>query len=72
MPGVGQRTAQRMAFYILRLPTEEALPLTDAGKPDKKLLRAKYGRHGSLVAVEQGAEIKCGLGHGGSFESGNN
>jgi recombination protein RecR len=30
MPGVGQRTAQRLAFYILRLPTEEALPLAEA------------------------------------------
>ena len=30
MPGVGQRTAQRLAFHILRLPTEEALPLADA------------------------------------------
>jgi recombination protein RecR len=27
---VGQRTAQRLAFHILRLPTEEALPLADA------------------------------------------
>jgi recombination protein RecR len=30
LPGVGQRTAQRLAFHILRLPTEEALPLADA------------------------------------------
>ena len=30
MPGVGQRTAQRLAFHILRLPTEEALPLAEA------------------------------------------
>src|SRR5206468_6968600 len=30
MPGVGQRTAQRLAFHILRLPTDEALPLADA------------------------------------------
>jgi len=30
MPGVGQRTAQRLAFHILRLPTEEAIPLADA------------------------------------------
>jgi recombination protein RecR len=30
LPGVGQRTAQRLAFHILRLPTEEALPLAEA------------------------------------------
>ena len=30
LPGVGQRTAQRLAFHILRLPTEDALPLADA------------------------------------------
>jgi recombination protein RecR len=30
MPGIGQRTAQRLAFYILRLPPEEALPLAEA------------------------------------------
>jgi recombination protein RecR len=30
LPGVGQRTAQRLAFHILRMPSEEALPLADA------------------------------------------
>ncbi len=30
LPGVGQRTAQRLAFHVLRLPAEEALPLADA------------------------------------------
>ena len=30
MPGVGQRTAQRLAFHILRLPKEEAMPLAEA------------------------------------------
>jgi recombination protein RecR len=30
LPGVGQRTAQRLAFHVLRLPTEEALPLAEA------------------------------------------
>ena len=36
MPGIGQRTAQRLAFYILRLPPEEALPLADAIKEVKE------------------------------------
>lgn len=30
LPGIGQRTAQRLAFHLLRLPAEEALPLSDA------------------------------------------
>jgi recombination protein RecR len=30
LPGVGQRTAQRLAFHILRVPDDEALPLADA------------------------------------------
>jgi len=30
LPGVGQRTAQRLAFHILRVPKEEAFALADA------------------------------------------
>ena len=30
LPGIGQRTAQRLAFYVLRLPSEDALALADA------------------------------------------
>ena len=30
LPGIGHRTAQRLAFYVLRLSPEEALPLADA------------------------------------------
>jgi recombination protein RecR len=30
LPGIGQRTAQRLAFHILRTPSEEALPLAEA------------------------------------------
>jgi recombination protein RecR len=30
LPGIGHRTAQRLAFHILRLSTEEALELADA------------------------------------------
>ena len=36
LPGVGQRTAQRLAFHILRLPPEEALPLAEAIKEVKE------------------------------------
>jgi recombination protein RecR len=30
LPGIGQRTAQRLAFHILRQPKDEALALADA------------------------------------------
>ena len=30
LPGIGQRTAQRLAFHVLRTPPEEALGLADA------------------------------------------
>ncbi len=30
LPGIGQRTAQRLAFHLLRVAPEEALPLADA------------------------------------------
>ncbi|MBA2581267.1 MAG: recombination protein RecR [Thermoleophilaceae bacterium] len=30
LPGIGQRTAQRLAFYVLRLSPEQALPLAEA------------------------------------------
>src|ERR687883_1459230 len=30
LPGIGQRSAQRLAFHILRLSPEDALPLADA------------------------------------------
>jgi recombination protein RecR len=30
LPGIGQRTAQRLAFHLLRVPEQEALGLADA------------------------------------------
>jgi recombination protein RecR len=30
LPGIGQRTAQRLAFHILRMPPEDILPLAEA------------------------------------------
>jgi recombination protein RecR len=30
LPGIGQRTAQRLAFHILRVDAEDALPLAEA------------------------------------------
>jgi recombination protein RecR len=36
LPGVGTRTAQRLAFHLLRVPREEALALADAIREAKE------------------------------------
>src|SRR5919197_4575139 len=36
LPGIGQRTAQRLAFHLLRVPESEALGLADAIKDVKE------------------------------------
>jgi recombination protein RecR len=36
LPGIGQRTAQRLAFHILRVPESEALGLADSIKEVKE------------------------------------
>ena len=40
LPGIGQRTAQRLAFHILRVPAEEALALADAIREVKETVGA--------------------------------
>ncbi|HEX2715140.1 MAG TPA: recombination mediator RecR [Candidatus Acidoferrales bacterium] len=39
LPGVGQKTAQRLAFHLLRAPREEALALADAVRDAKEKIR---------------------------------
>ena len=39
LPGVGQRTAQRLAFHILSQPRDQALPLADAIREVKDTVR---------------------------------
>jgi recombination protein RecR len=39
LPGVGTRTAQRLAFHLLRAPKEEALALADAIREAKERIR---------------------------------
>src|SRR3954469_7834951 len=39
LPGVGQRTAQRLAFHILRVSTEEALALAESIEEVKERVR---------------------------------
>jgi recombination protein RecR len=39
LPGVGQKTAQRLAFHLLRVPAEQALALSDAIRQAKLNIR---------------------------------
>ena len=39
LPGVGQRTAQRLAFHLLRVPKDEALALARALEEVKERIR---------------------------------
>ena len=39
LPGIGPRTAERLAYHILRLPAEEAIKLAIAIRDVKKLIR---------------------------------
>lgn len=39
LPGVGQRTAERLAYHLLRLPAEDAMKLAVAIRDVKKLIR---------------------------------
>ncbi len=39
LPGIGQKTAQRLAFYLLRVDREQALALSDAIREAKEKIR---------------------------------
>lgn len=39
LPGIGQKTAQRLAFHLLRAAPEDALPLADAIRAAKESIR---------------------------------
>ncbi|HEV3483551.1 MAG TPA: recombination mediator RecR [Candidatus Acidoferrales bacterium] len=39
LPGIGQKTAQRLAFYLLRADREQALSLSDAIREAKERIR---------------------------------
>ena len=39
LPGIGQKTAQRLAFHLLRAAPEDALALADAIRDAKEKIR---------------------------------
>ena len=39
LPGIGRKSAQRLAFYVLSLPDEEAIGFADSIRAAKKEVR---------------------------------
>ena len=55
LPGVGQRTAQRLAFHLLRAPKDEALALAHALEEVKE--RVRFCRDCGNLTEEETCEI---------------
>ena len=55
LPGVGQRTAQRLAFHLLRVPKDEALALAHALEEVKE--RVRFCRECGNLTEEETCEI---------------
>ena len=55
LPGVGRKSAERMAYYVLRVPKEEALELADSIRDVKQNVR--YCKTCFHLAEEEECEI---------------
>jgi recombination protein RecR len=55
LPGVGQRTAQRLAFHLLRVPKDEAVALSEAIAEVKE--RVRFCRECGNLTEEETCEI---------------
>ena len=55
LPGVGQRTAQRLAFHLLRVPKDEAVALSEAIAEVKE--RVRFCRDCGNLTEEETCEI---------------
>ncbi len=55
MPGIGKKSAERLAYYVLRLSRAEALALADAIRNVKENVR--YCRNCYNLAEEEECEI---------------
>src|SRR5438034_7400825 len=68
LPGIGQKTAQRLAFHLLRAAPEDALALADAIRDAKEKIRSEehtseLQSHSDLVCrllLEKKKDIKHG------------
>ena len=59
LPGIGTRTAQRLAFHLLRVPEEEALALAEADREAKERIGfcRECGNRTLVCVVEQPADV---------------
>lgn len=55
LPGIGGKTAQRLAFYVLELPLEEAQSFADA------IMEAKQSIHCCPICQNLTDEEQCGI-----------
>ena len=55
LPGIGQKTAQRLAFHLLKVAPEAALALADAIRDAKEKIRQCYVCH-NITDVLHGRE----------------
>jgi len=55
MPGVGRKSAQRMAFYVLNLPEEEAARFADS------ILNARKRIHQCAICCNLTEETLCSV-----------
>lgn len=55
LPGIGRKTAQRLAFYVLSMPEADALSLSDAIRKVKE--KAKFCRHCYNITEQEVCEI---------------
>ena len=59
LPGIGHKSAQRLAFHLLRIPLEEAERLTDAiethaaGRTTRSSPRVGCSRRSVRIALEE-------------------
>ena len=59
LPGIGPKSAQRIAFYLLKLPSEDALRLSSAITTVKD--KVSWCRRCLNIAEGPGPEVECGV-----------
>jgi len=65
LPGIGRKTAQRLAFYVLSLPDEEAISFAEAISDAKQVVRCcrvcQNLTDGELCAICQNPRREAGI-----------
>ncbi len=58
LPGIGLKTAQRLAFHLLRAAPEDALALADAIRDAREKIRAAVNEASRRVDEELASQMK--------------